>query len=168
MRPSCGVILCDLVAEKKLNLGYDKKGKEGAGKAKSFEREGRKWKKGGLPCGLCKTHGRHVFAVCFRSSHGKQVSGKKLRPTGNWKEVGNTEILMIVVYLTFPVCFSLSLPWLFFCRVFSFSSTVSPLSAVLPCSASRRDVTNLLNTAGLDFLVVVWEKINIVWHFERR
>jgi hypothetical protein len=48
MRPSRGVILCDLVAEKKLNLGYDKKGKEGAGKAKSFEREGRKWKKRGF------------------------------------------------------------------------------------------------------------------------
>jgi hypothetical protein len=88
MRPSCGVILCDLVAEKKLNLGYDKKGKEGAGKAKSFKREGRKWKKGGLPCGLCKTHGRHVFAVCFRSSHGKQVSGKKIAADGKLEGSG--------------------------------------------------------------------------------
>jgi hypothetical protein len=39
-RPSRGVILCDLVAGKKLNLGYGNKEKVGAGKAKSVGREG--------------------------------------------------------------------------------------------------------------------------------
>jgi hypothetical protein len=109
MRPSCGIILYDLVLGKNLTIRKDNKGKEEAGKAKSFGQEGRKRKKSCLHVSPVK----HTADMCFSCASNTHTSNKFTRKNcvqrKDWKEVGNIEILVFVVYLTFAMYFYLSL-----------------------------------------------------------